>query len=136
MVAVDLIWEDLLPFAPDLSEEKAITLIAGTLARAAVKAPCILDPAFPSTVAAQDVIKVAVLRRVANMGGRVVTETQIGTVSLKYEGTLVDGIFSGSEIAELQQMCRDFSGDAAPSAAPLFCMPDPPKWPDPVERCW
>lgn len=133
MVAVTPVWQDLLPFAPEITQEQADALIAGTLARAVVHASCILDPAFPSGDAVGDLLRDVVLRRFRSMGGRVL-QTQIGSVMIKYDVDTVDGVFTMVEMAELQQMCRAFR--SSPTAVPQYAMPDLPcpAWPDPARR--
>lgn len=133
-MTVVLGWQDLLPFAPTITLEQADSLVTGTLARAAVYAPCLTSAGFTATQAASDLLRDVVLRRYRDMGGRL-TQSTIGSVSLQYDAKTVDGVFTSSEVGELQQMCRNSGGVTVPSALPQYSMPDcAPAWPDPVER--
>jgi hypothetical protein len=129
---IELTRQDLLPFAPSITEEQAQPLIAGTLARAAIKAPCILDDAFAYQDAAKDILMAAVLRRFMATGGAV-TKAAVGSVSIEYAGA-TDGGLSSGDILELQEMCRQQAGTIASAPACDYSFPVASDWPDPVER--
>jgi hypothetical protein len=134
-VAVDIQVYDLLPFAPSIDPEQAVELIAGTLARAAEYAPCILDVDFDSSAAAKDIIRAGILRRYEAGGGIITTQT-VGSVSIRIDNSKLNGgLFTDAEISELQRMCRESGLAIAPTAR--YGMPDPPdSWPEPAEIVW
>lgn len=139
-MAVQLTVADLLPFAPNIDPAQAVELINGTLARAAEYAPCILNVDFVSPVATKDIIRAAVLRGYQNQGG-VITGVSVGSSSISYDTSrstdapLVAGLFTESEISELQRMCRESGLTISP--VPKYGMPDgPDDWPDPTQITW
>jgi hypothetical protein len=122
---------DVLAFTSDIDHDQAVLLIQGTLARAAVYAPCILDAAFTGTAAAKDIVLAGVLRRHQTAGG-VVTTSTIGSTSITVDNrALIAGVFLASEIEELQRLCRVFS-DSIGLVQPAYFFQDAPKWPDPI----
>ena len=133
-MAVQLTVADLLPFAPSIDAAQAVELIAGTLARAAESAPCILGAEF-SSAAAKDIIRDGVLRRYASLGGQVVKSQALGDVSITYAESADSstGLFTDSELSELKRLCSE-SGSAV---LPTFGFPDAPSsWPEPAEIIW
>jgi hypothetical protein len=128
-VAVNLTYGDLLPFAPDLTEEQGYILIRGVVARAALVAPCILESGFAAVDAARDILIAAVLRRHL-AGGGIVTQQTVGNVSVTLDKDAAGRLLLESEDAELRAMC---SG-AVVTYGPLSCFPAAQDWPDPVER--
>lgn len=131
-MAAQITIDDLSPFAPNLTGEQAEILIAGTTARAAIWAACILADDFTNP-AANDILRVAVLRQVKAAGGVVTTQT-IGPYQVTIDNSaFADRLFTDSEVAELEAMCAGFSGSTS-AAVPVFSMPDcVPCWPDPAE---
>lgn len=123
---MDLTYDDLLPFAPDLTEDKANILIRGANARAAIIAPCITAVDFPNKEAVRDVILGAVLRRLDPAKGGIVTET-VGPFSQTRDNSKAARVlFWPEEIAELQALCAA----SAVSGGPVFSFPDARPWPD------
>ena len=63
-MAVTLTIDDLIPFAPNLSEDKADVMIADALALAARVAPCLLGDELPEAdaAAAKAILRGAILR--------------------------------------------------------------------------
>jgi len=70
MPAVHITQADLAPYA-EISEDKANSMIAGALARAPLKAPCITSEDFQHTTAAKAVLIEAILRWNESGGGTV-----------------------------------------------------------------
>lgn len=135
MAAVTLDRSDLLPFAPNITEEQATALITGVMARTALFAPQILDADFAHEAAAKDLLLVAILRRHKSDGGLVVTET-VGPFSVTVDNSsLVDGgMFTSAEMAEWALMSAE--GSSA-SSVPVFAFPTcSTSWPDPAWRRW
>lgn len=135
-MAVQLTVSDLLPFAPSIDATQAIELISGTLARAAEYAPCILSESFASAAAAKDIIRGAVLRRYASLGGQVIKSQSLGDVSITYDnpGDSSSALLTDTEIFELKRLCPESAGD---SANPSYGFPDPSdEWPEPAEIIW
>ena len=105
MAAVEIVYADLTPFAPDLDEDKAEALISDALAMAARIAPCIEDDDFPYADAAKAILRGAILRW--NDGGAgLYKQVQTGP----YQETIDTrqarkSMFFPSEISELQAMC-------------------------------
>jgi hypothetical protein len=132
-VTIEVSLLDVQLFAPAMSLEEAAILVDGTIARAAVYVPGILAEDFPNVAAAQDIIRVGVLRRWRNDGGQVTTET-IGPYSTTVDTrSSADGLFSDSEMLELQRMC--LTEGTTTAVLPQFSFPTRIRaWPDPVER--
>lgn len=121
MAAVSLTPADLTPFAT-IDAAKAQAMIDDALALAARVAPCILTDTFAYDAAAKAILRGAILRW-----------NEAGTGALQSQtagpfGMQVDtrqqrrGMFWPSEIAELQELCRDgevtgraFSIDTTPA---------------------
>lgn len=63
-MAVSLTYDDLIPFAPNLSEDKAEVMIIDALALAARVAPCLLGDELPEAdaAAAKAILRGAILR--------------------------------------------------------------------------
>lgn len=124
---MDLTYDDLLPFAPSLTAERADILIRGVTARVAQKVPCIL--ALAATDAVRDILMAAVLRRY-QAGGGLVTSQKVGEVQITMDTATSGRLLLDSELAELQAMCG-----AVSTGGPLYSFPDARAWPDPLERC-
>lgn len=123
-----VIYDDLLPFAPNLTEAQAEILIRGVTARIAGRVPCILDPSFAAADAVRDILIAAILRRHQSLGG-LVTQQKVGEVQVTLDKDATGRLLLDSELAELQAMCS-----AASLSGPSYAFPDARDWPDPVER--
>ncbi len=105
MAAVEIVYADLTPFAPDLDEDKAEALISDALAMAARIAPCIQDEDFAYPDAAKAILRGAILRW--NDGGAgVYRNVQAGPFQEAIDTRQArKSMFFPSEISELQAMC-------------------------------
>ena len=112
-MAVFISIDDLLPFAPELTEEKAEAMIADAMASAFVAAPCLAEEDLDEThaAAAKAVIRGAILRwNEAGSGG----SSQL--TALGFSQTIDTrqnrrSVFWPSEITALQEICQAASGD-------------------------
>lgn len=135
MTAVELDREDLLPFAPNITEAQADALIAGTIARTKLFLPDITADDFAYPEAAKALLTVAVLRQHKAAGGTVTTET-IGPYTIRVDNSSLaqGGLYTEAEMAEWARMMGADTGGAL-TAGPVFSFPTPaPSWPDPAER--
>lgn len=122
--------EDLLPFAPDISEAKATAMIEDVTARAQRIAPCLGDPELDADkrAAAKAVLRDVILRWNDQGSGAITHRTvQAGPFqqSETTDSSRSKPRFWPSEIKELQDLCREhtsqkgkaFSIDLAGGAA-------------------
>lgn len=121
MPAVTLAPDDLEPFAT-IETAKAEAMIEDALALAARVAPCILDADFEHAGAAKALLRGAVLRW-HEAGQGVVQHQGAGPFQQSIDTRQPRrAMFQPSEIAELQELCRDgapsgaFSVDTVPTA--------------------
>lgn len=98
--------DDLAPFA-EIKADKANAMITHALARATLKAPCIATEEFKHTAAAKAVIVEAILRW-NDAGTGAVTQDVVGPFQQTVDTTVRRrGLFTPSELEELEEMCRD-----------------------------
>ena len=115
-MTVTLTPEDLWPFAPDIPPDKAQAMIDDALAIAAVIAPCILEPDFAYEDAAKAIIRGALLRWNAADTGAVTSQTA-GPFSVSIDSSVRrNGMYTPSEIEQLQALCKANSGDTSGGA--------------------
>ena len=124
--------DDLLPFAPEISTEQAEAMITGTLARAALIAPCITDPDFPYADAAKSIL-VRVIVRWHDAGAGNVTSVTKGPFG--ETRTLSRELFWPSELTELQNLCRS-SSTTTSTALPTGSFPESPRGTAAYDRLW
>lgn len=126
-MAVTLELNDLTPFVPDLSPNKAEAMIDDALALAARVAPCITEDDFQFEAAAKAIIRGAILRWVeASTSGPTMTAGPYQLRPNDGTGELVKlaqmrarrSLFWPSEINELQDLCRIASPDAISMTQP------------------
>jgi hypothetical protein len=106
-VAVNLTFDDLTPFAPNISEEQAEAMIADALALAARIAPCLDDADLEAGVAAaaKAVLRGAVLRWYES-GSGAYTQQQAGPFQITSDNRQGrKSMFWPSEISELAGLC-------------------------------
>jgi hypothetical protein len=117
--------DDLLPFAPDIDEDKAAAMIDDALAMAALIAPCILADDFVNEAAAKAIIRRAILRW-HDTGSGVVSAQAAGpfsqTVDTRQPASR--STFTGPEKDDLQRLCapvagRAFEVDLTPAGAAI-----------------
>ena len=112
MPAVSITYDDLVPFAPDLDQVKAVAMIDDALARAALVAPCITADEFAYAAAAKAIIRGAILRWHESGTGALQTES-VGPFSVGMDTrTTRKGMFLASELDELKSLCATSSGKA------------------------
>lgn len=104
--------EDLLPFAPDISEAKAQAMIEDVTARAKRLAPCLRDPDLDAdTVAAAKAILRDVILRWNDQGSGAITHRTVQAgpyqTSETTDASRTKPRFWPSEIKELQDLCRE-----------------------------
>ncbi|WP_234802098.1 hypothetical protein [Mycolicibacterium conceptionense] len=102
---------DLLPFSPDLDEDKAEAMIADALALAERVAPCIADPEFVYSAAAKAVLRSAILRW-NDQGSGSGPALVAGVFGATPQNQPRRNLFYPSEIAELQALCGGGRGKA------------------------
>lgn len=106
MPAVSLVPDDLSPFAPSISVDKALAMIEDAMALAARVAPCIMSADFEHGAAAKAILRGAVLRW--NEAGTGAFQAQ----TVGPYGATVDtrqqrrSMFWPQEIEDLQALCR------------------------------
>ena len=106
---------DLSPYAPSMTEEQANGYIDGIEARAAISAPCIVEPGFKYAAVVKDILREAILRRHSARDGAAVTNSQ-ATAGPFNIGQTVDtrvfgnGSLSKSDIRQLKELCRLMAG--------------------------
>lgn len=132
-MAVTITIDDLRPFAPDISQDKADAMIAGAVARASLVAPCILTADFidPYAEAAKSVLVGAIIRW-NDAGTGLITNETIGPFSTSRASS--KELFWPSELNELQTICKGSAVDpSAPlnTALPDWDMPPAPYDPEP-----
>lgn len=112
-MAVELTIDDLIPFAPNLDEDKAAAMITDALALAARVAPCILDADFEYGAAAKAILRGAILRWNDSGNGAYVQQTAgpISVVTDNRQGR--KSMFWPSEIIDLQALCDTGGGRVA-----------------------
>lgn len=120
MAAVAITINDLLPFAPNINEAKAVAMIEDAVALAARVAPCILDPSFAHEAAAKAILRGAILRWNDSGSGAVVSQG-VGPFSQTIDNRQDRrSMFWPSEITDLQELCgkpesaKAFTIDTAP----------------------
>lgn len=111
MTAVTLTIADLLPFVPDLDEDKAAAMIADALALAARVAPCIEDEEFEYQAAAKAVLRGAILRW-ADQGSGAGPALVAGVFGATPQNQPRRNLFYPSEISQLQALCGGGRGKA------------------------
>lgn len=129
MAAVAITIDDLLPFAPDIDEAKALLMIEDALATAAEVAPCILESDFTKDAAAKAIIRGAILRW-NDAGTGAVTQMSAGSFQQTIDNrTTRKSMFWPTEIVDLQKLCgtarsgKAFTVDTTPpitESHPLF----------------
>jgi hypothetical protein len=110
-VAVNLTFDDLTPFAPNISEEQAEAMIADALALAARVAPCLDDEDLDAGVAAaaKAVLRGAILRWYES-GSGAYTQQQAGPFQITSDNRQGrKSMFWPSEISELTALCAGSS---------------------------
>lgn len=113
-MAVRIETDDIRVYAPGASEDLVEDLIRGTLARAAIFAPCILTAGFTgaSADAARDIIVGAIVRSIEAGSGAVTTMTA-GPHSKTVDTTKPrTSRFTAAEKAELRSLCGLTPGGA------------------------
>lgn len=119
---------DLNRHVPGLDPLVAEDLIKGAMAHAAIKAPCILDPALPDQYAdaAKDIIRDVVLRRIQAGSGAVKTSTA-GPYSQTIDTrTPWRKTFQAEDVSGLQDLCRRYAGGVSSGALPGYSAPESP----------
>jgi hypothetical protein len=111
-VAVFLSIDDLLPFAPGISEDKAQAMITDALAMASLVAPCINDDEFAYNDAAKAVIRGAILRWHESGQGVLSGLTALGFSQTVDNRVPRRTLYWPSEIEQLQEMCSTPVEDA------------------------
>lgn len=127
-MAVAITIDDLRPFEPTISQDKAEAMITGAVARAALVAPCILDDDFPELYAeAVRSILVRAILRWNTAGAGNVSSVTTGPFAETYV-TSNKELYWPSELAELQNVCRavNADGENPSTATPTWFMD--PQW--------
>lgn len=110
-----------------ISEDLALDLIAGTIARATRHAPCITssDLSAEDAAAGKDVLVNVIVRRVAaGYGGfRRETTTADGVTHTTEANPGARSLFSSADVADLQDICADRGLDM-PASKPRYSFPD------------
>lgn len=110
MPKVTLVASDIEPFAK-VEAAKLAAMIEDVLALAASVAPCIVEDAFAHDKAARAILRGAVLRWHAADSGAI-TQQAAGPYSQTIDSTTrKSGLLWPSEIAALQDLCRNATGD-------------------------
>ncbi len=126
---IDISVSDLQALKPGLEDGPAQRLIDGTLARAALVAPCILTDEFAYGAAASAILVDVILRRLeVGVGSAVQTETA-GPMSRTFFASSGRALFWPAEITELQALCAQSAQDqtgVASDVLPIYAMPDAP----------
>lgn len=124
-MTIDLQVGDIQALSPGLDSAMVQRLIDGTLARAALVAPCLAVEGFAYEDAAKAVLVDVVLRR-AETGTGVVQSEAAGPMSRTYFSS-ARALFWPAEVAELQALCAlaAEAGDGGAAALPVYAMPDP-----------
>lgn len=112
-MAVSLSIDDLTPFAPGISEEKAEAMITDALAMATLLAPCIAEDDFVYEDAAKAVIRGAILRWHDSGSGANASLTALGFSQSVDTRQPRRTMFWPSEIEQLQKMCAAAEDGAA-----------------------
>lgn len=111
-MAVTLTFEDLTPFAPNLSEDKAAVMIVDAIALAARVAPCILtdDLSDEDEAAAKAILRGAILRW-NDQGTGEQAQLTAGIFGFSPRGNQRQSLLQPSEYAELAAICGNTSPD-------------------------
>lgn len=119
MPAVSISINDLLPFVPDIPDDKAEAMIADALAMAALVAPCILDADFDTVKAgaAKAILRGAILRW-HEAGQGVLSQGQqnvgpFGSTQVFDTRQPRRAMFWPSEVEALEKLCRTETGGGA-----------------------
>lgn len=119
--------DDLVPFA-DISPEKAEQLIADAEAMAKLVAPCLKDPEFLEdedlAQAAKAILRGAILRR-NEAGTGALTQAGAGGFQVTTDTrSSVRSFYWPSEIAQLRDLCAEFSGAREDQAFMVDMVPE------------
>jgi len=118
---------DLTPFAK-ISQEKAEQLIADAEAMAKLVAPCLKDPDFLEdenlVQAAKAILRGAILRRNEAGTGAITQAGASGFQITTDTRSPIRGFYWPSEIAQLRELCAEFSGAREDQAFMVDMIPE------------
>lgn len=118
---------DLTPFA-EIDTEKAEQLIADAEAMAKLVAPCLKDPEFLEeedlVLAAKAILRGAILRRNESGSGAITQAGAAGFQITTDTRSPVRSWFWPSEVAQLRELCAEFSGAREDQAFMVGMVPE------------